>query len=117
MDELIEIRTEMIDRFGALPVPTQNLFAVHRCRIRAKALGITKMDITEQQLTVEFRADTPVDGLAIIKLIQSGDGYRMQGATAIRYTAKAAMDTQMRIDKLGELLLYFEGQLNTHMTG
>ncbi len=117
VDELIEIRTEMIDRFGALPVPTQNLFAVHRCRIRAKALGITKMDATERHITVEFRPDTPVDGLAIIKLIQSGDGYRMQGATAIRYTAKVAMDTQMRIDKLGELLLYFEGQLNAHETG
>ncbi len=61
VDELIDIRTEMIDRFGALPDQTQNLFAVHRIRIRAKKLGITKIDAAEHTITIEFRPDTPVD--------------------------------------------------------
>lgn len=108
VNQLIDIRTEMIDRFGTLPTQTQNLFAVHRIRIRAKALGITKIDATQTTINIEFRADTPIDGLAIIKLIQSNDGYRMNGATAIRYTSQELMDTQARIDKVNELLLYFE---------
>ena len=108
VNQLIDIRTEMIDRFGTLPTQTQNLFAVHRIRIRAKALGITKIDATQTTISIEFRADTPIDGLAIIKLIQSNDGYRMNGATAIRYTSQELMDTQARIDKVNELLLYFE---------
>ena len=108
VNQLIDIRTEMIDRFGTLPTQTQNLFAVHRIRIRAKALGITKIDATQSTINIEFRADTPIDGLAIIKLIQSNDGYRMNGATAIRYTSQELMDTQARIDKVNELLLYFE---------
>ncbi|WP_049235996.1 transcription-repair coupling factor [Moraxella canis] len=108
VNQLIDIRTEMIDRFGALPTQTQNLFAVHRIRIRAKALGITKIDAAQNTISIEFRPDTPVDGLAIIKLIQSNDGYRMNGATAIRYTSQQPMDVQDRIDKVNELLLYFE---------
>ena len=111
LDELIDIRTEMIDRFGALPDQTQNLFAVHRIRIRAKKLGITKIDAAEHTITIEFRPDTPVDALAIIKLIQSGGDYRMQGATGIRFNAKTAMKTQERIDKVNELLLYFEAAI------
>ena len=111
LDELIDIRTEMIDRFGALPDQTQNLFAVHRIRIRAKKLGITKIDAAEHTITIEFRPDTPVDALAIIKLIQSGGDYRMQGATGIRFNAKTAMQTQERIDKVNELLLYFEAAI------
>lgn len=108
VNQLIDIRTEMIDRFGALPIQTQNLFAVHRIRIRAKVLGITKIDAAQSTISIEFRPDTPVDGLAIIKLIQSNDGYRMNGTTAIRYTSQQPMDVQDRIDKVNELLLYFE---------
>lgn len=113
VNQLIDIRTEMIDRFGALPIQTQNLFAVHRIRIRAKVLGITKMDAAQSTISIEFRPDTPVDGLAIIKLIQSNDGYRMNGATAIRYTSQQPMDVQDRIDKVNELLLYFESAKTT----
>lgn len=105
---LIAVRTEMIDRFGALPVATQNLFAVHRIRIRSKALGIAKIDATDRVITILFRPDTLVDGLAIIKLIQSGDGYRMLGETTIRHQSPLVMDTQARLDKIHELLLYFE---------
>ncbi len=120
VDELISIRTEMIDRFGSLPVPTQHLFAVHRCRIRANQLGIAKIDATAHAISFEFKADTRVDGLAIIKLIQSGDGYRMQGATVLRYAptinsknATDGMDVQMRLDKIAELLSYFEANVVT----
>lgn len=111
VSELIDIRTEMIDRFGALPVPAQNLFVVHRCRIRAKAVGISKIDAASHSISMEFKADTPVDGLAIIKLIQSHDGYRMQGATMLKFIAKTEMDVQVRLDKVAELLLYFEQNL------
>lgn len=113
LNDLIDIRTEMIDRFGTLPEQTQNLFAVHRIRIRAKQLGITKIDAGEKAIIMEFRPDTPVDGLAIIKLIQSNEGYRMQGATGIRFGAKNPIQTQERIDKIHELLLYFEASVTS----
>lgn len=106
--ELIDIRTELIDRFGALPVPVQNLFAVHRCRIRAKKLGIAKIDATAAAITIDFKPDAPIDGMAIIQLMQNRSGYRMQGATRLRYQADGEMNAALRLDKISELLDYFE---------
>lgn len=108
LDELIDIRTELMDRFGSPPEAVYHLFAVHRCRIRAKKLGICKIDAAATTIVLEFKADTPVDGLTIIKLIQSSDEYRMQGVMGICYRAKVAMSTQERLDKLSNLLEYFE---------
>ncbi|MDO5650892.1 MAG: transcription-repair coupling factor [Moraxella sp.] len=106
MDELHDIRTEMIDRFGALPVPTQTLFGVHRLRVRALPLAITKIDASTHAIVLEFKPDTPVDAMRIITLIQSNTGYRMNGATGIRYVSDIEMDVNARMDKVGEILLY-----------
>lgn len=111
VDELIEIRTELIDRFGVLPVPTQHLFSVHRYRIRAKALGIVKIDANTHHLLIEFKPDTIVDGLAIIQLIQKNCGYRLHQATNLKYTQTQAMSVQERLEKISELLGYFEANL------
>ena len=43
-DDLRELQVEMIDRFGLLPEPTKNLFAVTDLKLSAEALGITKID-------------------------------------------------------------------------
>lgn len=112
-DELNDIRTEMIDRFGALPVQTQTLFLVHRIRIAAKTVGVTKVDVTETALTLQFKEDTPVDGMAIIKLIQSGDGYRMNGATGLKQSFNKPKNVVERIEIVLELLMY----LSKHLIG
>ncbi|WP_434353661.1 transcription-repair coupling factor [Psychrobacter sp. HD31] len=110
-EALTDIRTEMIDRFGALPEQTGNLFAIHQLRLLAEPLGITKIDASDSAITFEFAPDTPVDAITIIKLIQSKPNeYRMNGATGIRYTAtKEAVleDAKKRIEKVKALLVYF----------
>ncbi|UNU73299.1 transcription-repair coupling factor [Moraxella nasovis] len=110
IDELNDIKTEMIDRFGALPIPTKTLFAVHALRIKAHALGIGKIDANAKAITLEFNQDTPVDGLAIVKLIQSVDkdgSYRMNGAMGVRFSTKVEMSLEQRMAKVGEMLHYF----------
>ena len=64
-------------------------------------------------MTLEFAPDTPVDALAIIKLIQSnGQRYRMNGASGIRYQDADKLATpQQRVSAIQELLRYF----NEHM--
>ena len=80
IDALTDIRTEMIDRFGGLPDQTKQLFAVHGLRLQAEPLMINKIDANSSSVSLEFAPDTPVDALAIIKLIQSnGQKYRMNG--------------------------------------
>lgn len=106
---LIDIRTEMIDRFGTLPDQTKQLFAVHRLRIQAELLKINKIDANSKSITLEFAPDTPVDALAIIKLIQSnGQHYRMNGASGIRYSNPDKLETApQRVEMVQELLRYF----------
>ena len=68
------------------------------------------MDISASAITFEFRSDTVVDAMAIIKLIQSEheDGmYRMNGATGLRFTAHEEMELAVRLDRVSELLGYF----------
>ena len=108
-DALIDIRTEMIDRFGTLPDQTKQLFAVHGLRIQAEPLSINKIDANSNSMTLEFAPDTPVDAFAIIKLIQSdGQHYRMNGASGIRYQNADKLKTpQLRVTAIQELLRYF----------
>ena len=109
-EALIDIRTEMIDRFGTLPDQTKQLFAVHGLRIQAEPLMINKIDANSNSMTLEFAPDTPVDALAIIKLIQTdGQRYRMNGASGIRYSDSAKLATaQQRVTAVQELLRYFD---------
>ncbi|WP_201538863.1 transcription-repair coupling factor [Psychrobacter sp. 1044] len=108
-EALIDIRTEMIDRFGTLPEQTKQLFAIHGLRIQAEPLKINKIDANSNSMTLEFAPDTPVDALAIIKLIQSnGQRYRMNGASGIRYQDADKLATpQQRVTAIQELLRYF----------
>ena len=42
---LDELNAEIIDRFGALPPSTQHLLRIARLKLRARALGIRRLDI------------------------------------------------------------------------
>ncbi|WP_367108626.1 transcription-repair coupling factor [uncultured Psychrobacter sp.] len=112
-EALIDIRTEMIDRFGTLPDQTKQLFAVHSLRIQAEPLNINKIDASSTSVTLDFAPDTPVEALAIIKLIQSdGQHYRMNGASGIRYSNTTKLATaQQRVDTVQELLHYFNNHV------
>ena len=112
-DSLIDIRTEMIDRFGTLPDQTKQLFAVHGLRIQAEPLLINKIDASSNSVTLEFAPDTPVDALAIIKLIQSdAKRYRMNGASGIRFSDADKLATaQHRVTIVQELLAYFNNHI------
>ncbi|MBI0425516.1 transcription-repair coupling factor [Psychrobacter sp. NG27] len=114
-ESLTDIRTEMIDRFGTLPDQTKQLFAIHGLRLQAEPLKINKIDANGSSMTLEFAPDTPVDALAIIKLIQSnGQHYRMNGASGIRYQNADKLATpQKRVTVIQELLRYFSEHMVT----
>lgn len=85
-DELKELQVEMIDRFGLLPEPLKNLIRQTRLKIEAEQLGITKIDAGPQGGKVEFSANTSVDPLTLIKLIQSQPNrYKFEGGTIFKF--------------------------------
>ena len=68
LDESQEIEAfaaEMIDRFGPLPHPTENLVRVIEIKLNAKKACIAKMDVGAKGVLVSFHDDKPpsVEGL------------------------------------------------------
>src|SRR5690606_15608571 len=103
-ESLRELQVEMIDRFGLLPEATKNLFRVTQLKLKADSLGITKLEASTKSGRLEFSADTRVDPLTIVQLVQSQPGrYRLEGANHLKFTLD--MDTnEQRLQAVTQLL-------------
>ncbi len=78
--QLHELQVEMIDRFGLLPAPAKQLFAITALKLRAAPLGIAKLELNSSGGRVLFTHSTPIQPLAIIQLMQSDpQRYRLRG--------------------------------------
>ncbi|WP_312255085.1 transcription-repair coupling factor [Stutzerimonas nitrititolerans] len=85
-DGLNELQVEMIDRFGLLPDAAKHLIRLTLLKLQAEKLGITKIDAGPQGGRIEFSADTSVDPMVLIKLIQSQPKrYKFEGATVFKF--------------------------------
>src|SRR5690606_12799621 len=98
------IRLELTDRFGTPPHPVKQLFAVHQLRLKAEQLGITKIDISAHGGHIEFAADTPVQAMSIIQMMQKHPTYfRMDGGQRLKIMVMLE-DYQKRIQFISDLL-------------
>ena len=103
-DDLRELQVEMIDRFGLLPEPTKNLFAVTDLKLSAEALGITKIDAGPAGGRLEFGGETKVDPMRLVKMIQTQPRrYKLEGASKLRFMATLE-EAEERLDYVNELL-------------
>ncbi|MCZ6656423.1 MAG: transcription-repair coupling factor [Gammaproteobacteria bacterium] len=107
-DALDSLQVEMIDRFGFLPVPLKQLFRVTSLKLRVNPLGIVRFDLGENGGKVEFGADTSVDPLAIVTIVQKyPNTYRLDSATKLRIN-RALTDLEDRFRFADELLESFK---------
>ncbi|HEV7122762.1 MAG TPA: transcription-repair coupling factor [Rhodanobacter sp.] len=84
-EELRELQVEMIDRFGLLPEPTRQLFAVASLKLMATPLGVRKLDVGAHGGRITFREKPEVDPRAIIKLIQGQPRlYKLDGQDKLK---------------------------------
>ena len=70
-DDLNELKIEMIDRFGLLPEPTQNLFETSSLKIYSKEIGILKINIYDDKAEITLKDKNNIDTKKIINLIQT----------------------------------------------
>ncbi len=106
-EEIDEFQVECIDRFGLLPDAAKNLIQIAQQKIRAKALGILKVDMSPAGGTVEFKEDTPVDPGYIIKLVQTRpDTFKFEGSQKLRIV-KQTDNSEARLALLDEILTDF----------
>jgi transcription-repair coupling factor (superfamily II helicase) len=84
-DALKELQVEMVDRFGVLPDPAKQLFAVAGLKLAATALGIRKIDLGPTGGRVTFLPQPVIDPMSVIRLIQSQPKvYAMDGPEKLR---------------------------------
>jgi transcription-repair coupling factor (superfamily II helicase) len=96
--ELDDIQVEMIDRFGLLPEPSKNLFAVSMIKQQAEALGILKIEANSKGGKIEFTQKPNIEPIKIIQLIQKQSAYfRLDGPTRLRFN----LDTHERKERIG----------------
>ena len=101
--ELIDLKEEMIDRFGSLPDSVNNLFAIAKLKQKARALGIRKIDLGEKGGRIYFREHSNIDPKRILELIESNPkDYKFDGQDKLRIN-KELTKKESRI----EFLEYF----------
>lgn len=83
-EELKDLQVEMIDRFGLLPDTTKLLFNITNLKLKSLTLGICKINLKNDQLTIDFSDPTKIKPEIIIKLIQvHAARYKLKGSTKI----------------------------------
>jgi transcription-repair coupling factor (superfamily II helicase) len=88
-DTLDDLTAEMIDRFGLLPEPTQNLFKIAALKLLAEPLDIKKLHVVGDKGTIEFAPDPNINMLALIDLIQKKpQQYKFSGAEKLHLVVK-----------------------------
>ena len=104
-DDLRDLQVEMIDRFGLLPGPTKQLFAVASLKLMATPLGIRKLDFGASGGRIVFREKPEIDPMAIIRLIQSQPRiYKLDGQDKLKVILELP-GTVERIRAAQELLV------------
>ncbi|MCG6939802.1 MAG: transcription-repair coupling factor [Thiohalocapsa sp.] len=90
--ELKDLQVEMIDRFGLLPEPTKNLFAITALKLKVQPLGIKKLEAGPKGGRIVFGEQPNIDHMKLIQLIQSRPkDYKLdQAAGALRFNMDMA---------------------------
>jgi transcription-repair coupling factor (superfamily II helicase) len=73
-DELADLRGELLDRFGPLPEPAEQLLDIVRVRIAARALAIERIEAGEGKAVITFSAATPIAPDRLVAAIQASRG-------------------------------------------
>ena len=95
---LNDLRAEMIDRFGPLPDEAKTLYRVAELKLRARELGIRKIDVSPQGGYALFNEQNQVDPRAVIRLVQQGPKmYRLDGPLKLKFYWQAE-DPERRVE-------------------
>ncbi|MDX1352174.1 MAG: TRCF domain-containing protein, partial [Thiomicrorhabdus sp.] len=93
--DLRELEVEMIDRFGLLPDPVKQLFAVTKVKLLIEPIGITKLDAAESIIRIQFNNEPNIDPVKLIQLIQSQPKqFQLKGQTELSF-----LDTMPNVEQ------------------
>jgi transcription-repair coupling factor (superfamily II helicase) len=101
---LKELQVEMIDRFGLLPDQIKNLFRQNRLKLKAQAIGVTRIEASAGNGRMEFGKNTKIDPMVLVKLVQTQPrNFRLEGGTNLRFTLPMEK-TETRFQRMEDLI-------------
>lgn len=104
LQNLNDLRVELIDRFGLLPESTKNLFAFTQFRLAAQPLGLKKIDAGINGGYLEFKPTAQPEPMKFLQLIQSDKScYKFDGPLKFRFS-KSLEGNAERLAFVAELL-------------
>jgi transcription-repair coupling factor (superfamily II helicase) len=84
---LQDMTAELVDRFGALTEPAQNLLRLARLRLEARALGLRRLELSPSGGSVQFEENNRVDAARVLVLVQrQAREFRLEGPLKLRIT-------------------------------
>ncbi|MFM8233020.1 MAG: transcription-repair coupling factor, partial [Candidatus Methylopumilus sp.] len=83
-EALMDMKEELIDRFGVMPEQTQSLISFHDLRIFIQHLDIKKIDASDTSIQITFASDSKMDPLKLIKHLSEDKRCRMNGPDKIK---------------------------------
>ncbi len=103
-EALRELQVEMIDRFGLLPDATKNLIRVTELKLKAKPIGIKRIEAGPASGRLIFNEQPNIDPMQIIDLIQKQNKtFKLDGQDKLRFVLP--MDsTEERIEGVDKVL-------------
>jgi transcription-repair coupling factor (superfamily II helicase) len=104
--ELTLVEDELIDRFGSIPNETKALFMTHEFRQKASKLGVKKIDVIQDSITINFDETPNIDISNMVDLIKSDRRFKLLGPNRIRFEIKNKnlSDYSINMDKFIELI-------------
>jgi len=103
-EELREINVEMIDRFGLLPEATKTLFRAAELQVRARPMGIKKIEAHANGGRLIFDEHARINTEQLIAMVrEQSETYRFDGRDKLRFSLELP-DVDARIREIGSLL-------------
>jgi transcription-repair coupling factor (superfamily II helicase) len=96
--------TDMIDRYGKIPVETVQLFKVVQLKHLAKSANIEKIDLGEKGVLISFRNNEPKSPEKVIELINKNPiALKLRGDQKIFYSTNTS-EPEKLIQKLESIV-------------
>jgi transcription-repair coupling factor (superfamily II helicase) len=103
-EALKELQVEMIDRFGLLPEPTKNLFAITALKLKAHPIGIQKIEAGPSSGRILFGDRPKVDPTRLVQLIQQWPKvFKLDGGERLRFYRDMA-DPAKRVSQVAAVV-------------
>ncbi|MBF0611482.1 MAG: transcription-repair coupling factor [Magnetococcales bacterium] len=112
-EEIAEMRSELLDRFGMLPTPVQNLLKVVETKRLCCHLRIKKLEVGPKGGSLQFYERPNINTESLISIIRDGGGairFNQENNT-LSFRNRSWDDDERRLKEIGSVMQRLLGQM------